>query len=43
MPKVIYITASGEKHEVEAEVGQSIMQTAIFNNIAGIEDRKSVV
>lgn len=37
MPKVIYITASGEKHEVEAEVGQSIMQTAIFNNIAGIE------
>ena len=37
MPRITYINAAGERFEVEAEVGQSVMQAAIFNNITGIE------
>ncbi len=37
MPTVIYINSQGETFEVEAEVGQTVMQAAIFNNIEGIE------
>ena len=36
MPKVIYITPQGERHEVEVENGYSIMEGAINNNIEGI-------
>ncbi len=36
MPKVIYITPAGERHEVELEVGYSVMEGAINNNIDGI-------
>lgn len=36
MPKVIYITPQGERHEVEVEVGYSVMEGAINNNIEGI-------
>lgn len=36
MPKVIYITPAGERHEVEVEVGYSVMEGAINNNIDGI-------
>jgi len=36
MPKVIYITPKGERHEVEVENGYSIMEGAINNNIEGI-------
>jgi 2Fe-2S ferredoxin len=36
MPKVIYITPSGERHEVEVETGYSVMEGAINNNIDGI-------
>lgn len=36
MPKVIYITPQGERHEVEVENGYSVMEGAINNNIDGI-------
>ena len=36
MPKVIYITPKGERHEVEVEIGYSVMEGAINNNIEGI-------
>jgi len=36
MPKVIYITPNGERHEVEVEKGYSVMEGAINNNIDGI-------
>ena len=36
MPKVIYITPDETKHEVDVEVGYSIMEGAIDNNIEGI-------
>ena len=36
MPKIIFITPNGERHEVDAESGYSVMETAINNNIEGI-------
>ena len=36
MPRIIYITPSGERHEVEVEKGYSVMEGAINNNIVGI-------
>jgi 2Fe-2S ferredoxin len=36
MPKVIYITPGGERHEVILENGYSVMEGAINNNIDGI-------
>ena len=36
MPKIIFITSDGERHEVEAENGYSVMEAAINNNIEGI-------
>jgi len=36
MPKVIYITADETRHEVEVEMGYSIMEGAVNNNIEGI-------
>jgi 2Fe-2S ferredoxin len=36
MPKVVYITNDGERHEVEVENGYSVMEGAINNNIDGI-------
>ncbi len=36
MPKVIYVTADGTRHEVEVEIGYSVMEGAINNNIDGI-------
>jgi 2Fe-2S ferredoxin len=36
MPKVIYVTPKGERHEVDVEVGYSVMEGAINNNIEGI-------
>lgn len=37
MVKVTYIEPNGERHEVEAQPGHSVMEAAIKNNIAGIE------
>jgi ferredoxin, 2Fe-2S len=36
MPKVIYITPSGDRHEVVVDNGYSVMEGAINNNIDGI-------
>ena len=36
MPKVVYITGDGERHEFEVENGYSVMEGAINNNIDGI-------
>ncbi len=36
MPKIIFITPGGERHEVEAENGYTVMEAAINNNIEGI-------
>ena len=37
MPKITYIDPSGASHEVDAEVGATVMETAIRNGVAGIE------
>ena len=36
MPKIIYQTSDGTRHEVEVENGYSVMEGAINNNIEGI-------
>lgn len=36
MPKVIYVTSDDQRHEVDVEVGYSVMEGAINNNIDGI-------
>jgi len=37
MPQIIFISHDGKKQPVEAEVGVSLMETAIQNAIAGID------
>lgn len=37
MPVIKYITKSGDQFEVEADVGTSVMNCAVNNNIEGIE------
>jgi 2Fe-2S ferredoxin len=37
MTKIIYIDAQGEKYEVEAENGSTVMENAIRNGVPGIE------
>ena len=37
MPKITFIEHDGQEHCVDAEVGQSVMQTAMNNMIAGIQ------
>src|SRR3954470_1283614 len=37
MPKITYIDAAGEKYEVEAETGSTVMENAIKNGVPGIE------
>jgi ferredoxin, 2Fe-2S len=36
MPKVTYIASDGARTEVEAQEGDSVMQTAVANDIDGI-------
>ncbi len=36
MPKVIYVSASGERRVVDAGVGDSVMLTAVRNGVPGI-------
>jgi 2Fe-2S ferredoxin len=36
MPKIIYLTRDGARHEVEVENGYSVMEGAINNDIDGI-------
>ena len=37
MPKVTYIEASGKKHEIQVDVGLSIMEGAVQNSVPGID------
>ena len=37
MPKITYIEHNGTQHEVDAEVGVSLMQAAIDNLVPGID------
>ena len=37
MPKITFIDAAGASHPVEAEVGSTVMETAIRNGVPGIE------
>ena len=37
MPKITYIDSAGAKRTVEADIGSTVMETAIRNNIPGIE------
>ena len=36
MPKITYIEADGTRHEVDAELGSTVMETAIMNAVPGI-------
>jgi len=37
MPKITYIDPTGEKYEVDAENGTTVMENAIRNGVPGIE------
>jgi 2Fe-2S ferredoxin len=37
MPKITFIEHSGEKHEIEADTGISVMEVAINNGVPGID------
>ncbi len=37
MPKITYIDASGEERTVEAQTGSTVMETAIKNDVPGID------
>ncbi len=37
MPKITYVLADGERREVDTATGASIMETAIRNNVKGID------
>lgn len=37
MPKITYLTHDGEKHEVDAAEGSTVMETAVKNSVPGIE------
>ncbi len=36
MPKIIYIATDGARSEVDAKTGDSVMLTAVNNNVPGI-------
>lgn len=37
MPKITFIEQDGTPHEVEAEVGMTVMEAAVKNSVPGIE------
>ena len=37
MPKITFIDATGASHAIEAEVGATVMETAIRHGVPGIE------
>jgi 2Fe-2S ferredoxin len=37
MPKITYVLAGGERREIDAATGASIMETAIRKNVKGID------
>lgn len=36
MPKITYVEPSGERREIDAEVGQTVMEAAIDHDVDGI-------
>lgn len=36
MTKIVYIESNGTRHEIEAENGYTVMETAIMNGVPGI-------
>ena len=36
MPKIIFIEHDGTRHEVEGDIGATVMETALRNDIGGI-------
>jgi 2Fe-2S ferredoxin len=36
MPKIIFVDPDGAVHEVEAEIGATVMETAMKNDVPGI-------
>jgi ferredoxin, 2Fe-2S len=38
MPKITYIDSSGTARTVDAELGATVMETAIRNNIPGVDE-----
>jgi 2Fe-2S ferredoxin len=37
MPKLTFVEAGGERHTVEAPAGSTVMETALRNNVPGID------
>lgn len=37
MPRITYVEFDGTEHEIDAEIGVSIMQNALNNNVPGID------
>jgi 2Fe-2S ferredoxin len=37
MPKVTFIAHDGSRHELQADIGHSLMQTALDHNLRGID------
>ncbi|MEO1253208.1 MAG: 2Fe-2S iron-sulfur cluster-binding protein [Pseudomonadota bacterium] len=37
MPKITYIEHSGAEHQIDAETGASVMETAVKNMVPGID------
>ena len=37
MPKIKYISHDGAEHEIDADIGSTVMETAVKNMIPGIE------
>ena len=37
MPKITFIDPTGASHDVDAEIGATVMETAIRNGVPGIE------
>jgi len=37
MPKITYLTHDGQRHEIDAPAGTTVMENAIKNSVPGIE------
>lgn len=37
MPKIIFIDHQGHEHSIDANVGETLMEAAVQNNVVGID------
>lgn len=37
MPKISFVEHTGKRHDVEARAGQTVMESAVKNNVPGID------